>query len=225
MPNKEADYSKTVIYKICCKDESIKDIYVGHTTNFFYRKIQHKTCCNNKFNNCKIYNFINENGGWNNWEMIELETVNCKDLSEARQKENEYYNLLNPTLNTIKPYVPYVTPPKYCCEHCNYKCLRLSEWNRHIITQKHIKITQTDKNITTYNCSCGNTYKHKQSLHKHKKICKIVEENNKQELSLIEKEKLTLSDAKMMLNLFKEFVIEQNQDFQQQILEIIKKVE
>ena len=32
MPRKEIDYTKTNFYKIVCKDLSVKDCYVGHTT-------------------------------------------------------------------------------------------------------------------------------------------------------------------------------------------------
>ena len=39
MPHKEVDDSKTHFYKIVCKDLSIKDCYVGHTTNFKNRKM------------------------------------------------------------------------------------------------------------------------------------------------------------------------------------------
>ena len=46
MPKDLIDYSKTVIYKICCLDKSIQDLYIGHTTNFTKRKYQHKVCCN-----------------------------------------------------------------------------------------------------------------------------------------------------------------------------------
>ena len=64
------DYVKTIIYKICCNDETIKECYVGHTTNFKQRKIEHKfACCNenSKSYNCKVYSFIRDNGGFNNW--------------------------------------------------------------------------------------------------------------------------------------------------------------
>jgi predicted GIY-YIG superfamily endonuclease len=37
MSNLLANYAKTSIYKIQCKDESISDIYIGHTTNFKQR--------------------------------------------------------------------------------------------------------------------------------------------------------------------------------------------
>ena len=47
MPKVEIDYSQTIIYKICCKDPNITDIYIGHTSNFIQRKHNHKTnCCN-----------------------------------------------------------------------------------------------------------------------------------------------------------------------------------
>ena len=38
MPRKEIDYSKTVIYKIVCNDLNVKDVYVGHTTDFHIKQ-------------------------------------------------------------------------------------------------------------------------------------------------------------------------------------------
>ena len=58
MPFLKTDYSKTIIYKICCNDLNITDIYVGSTTNFRARKSQHKTRCKD-YNN-KLYNFIQQ---------------------------------------------------------------------------------------------------------------------------------------------------------------------
>ena len=52
MPKEVVDYSNTIIYKICCKNLFIDDIYIGHTTNFIQRKQSHKTnCCNENSNN------------------------------------------------------------------------------------------------------------------------------------------------------------------------------
>ena len=65
MPN----YENGLIYKLCCKDANITDIYVGSTTNFKQRKKEHKADChneNNKNYNRPVYKFIRENGG--NWE-------------------------------------------------------------------------------------------------------------------------------------------------------------
>ena len=75
MPKGKIDYSKTIIYKLCCKDVNITDEYVGGTTNFYGRKGNHKGKCNNS--NTRVYKFIRENGGWDNWEMIEIEKYNA----------------------------------------------------------------------------------------------------------------------------------------------------
>jgi predicted GIY-YIG superfamily endonuclease len=56
MPKTKMDYSNTIIYKIFCKDPSIKEIYIGHTTNFVTRKSEHKTSCKNS--NIYIYIYI-----------------------------------------------------------------------------------------------------------------------------------------------------------------------
>ena len=45
MPSKPIDYGNTHFYKIVCKDVSIKECYVGHTTDFTKRKSQHKHLC------------------------------------------------------------------------------------------------------------------------------------------------------------------------------------
>jgi predicted GIY-YIG superfamily endonuclease len=58
MPKENIDYSNTIIYKIYCNDDSIRDIYVGHTTDLIKRRSMHKYTCNNenvKQHNLKIY--------------------------------------------------------------------------------------------------------------------------------------------------------------------------
>ena len=48
MPKVAIDYSKTVIYKIVCKDLNVNYKYVGQTTNLNKRRNQHKSSCNNE---------------------------------------------------------------------------------------------------------------------------------------------------------------------------------
>ena len=49
MPKLAINYNNTHFYKLCCKDPTISDIYIGHTTDFTRRKNAHKTsCCNEK---------------------------------------------------------------------------------------------------------------------------------------------------------------------------------
>jgi len=129
MPKEDVNYSNTIIYKICCKDETINDIYVGHTTNFIQRKYSHKIACNNLNNSLKIYNAIRSNGGWENWDMIEIAKYSCKDVTEARIKEQHHYNELKVCLNTNPPYVDKI---KYYCFTCNIQCQSQNHYKRHI---------------------------------------------------------------------------------------------
>ena len=106
MPLKPTDYSKTNFYKIVCKDTNIKDCYIGHTVDFRKRKNHHKTTCNNEQDinhNLLLYQFIRENGGWDNWNMINIETRSCNDSLEAKNIERGFIEKLNATLNTNKP--------------------------------------------------------------------------------------------------------------------------
>ena len=91
MPKNPVDYSKTIIYKLVHnEDYDNANIYIGSTTDFVKRKNSHKTSCNNEkhkeYNN-KKYQYIRENGGWEEWNMIEIEKHNCNDGNEARARE------------------------------------------------------------------------------------------------------------------------------------------
>jgi hypothetical protein len=106
MPKKDMDYSRTIIYRIVCKDTSITDCYVGHTTNFTKRKCNHKSSCNNekeKNYNLNVYQFIRNNGGWDNFNMIEIEKYPCNDANEALKRERYNLELYNATLNSLIP--------------------------------------------------------------------------------------------------------------------------
>ena len=107
MPRTPMDCSKTIIYKIVCNDLTVKDCYVGHTTDMTKRKWQHKTACNNEKNkahNQKIYKIIRENGGWDNWTMLLVEKFPCKDKFEACKREREVYEEMDAIMNTRSPY-------------------------------------------------------------------------------------------------------------------------
>jgi len=107
MPRLAMDYSKTIIYKIVCNDLTIKECYVGHTTDMTKRKCGHKSICHNEKNkdhNLKIYKIIRENGGWENWNMVLVEKFPCKDKYEACKREREVYEELDAKMNTFRPY-------------------------------------------------------------------------------------------------------------------------
>jgi hypothetical protein len=157
MPKTEIDYSNTIIYKITCKNQAIKDVYVGHTTNFVQRKHSHKqNCINSKSANhkCKLYEVIRTNGGWENWQMEIINFFNCADHYAARKKEHEYFIELKANLNSIEPLpkpkiiykkdniITHVKPNLYC-NACNIKCDSLYALNIHEKTKKHITYVKT----------------------------------------------------------------------------------
>jgi hypothetical protein len=97
MPKKDIDYTNTVIYKITCLDKKVDYVYVGHTSNFRQRKHTHKQHSLNMPKSCnrKLYEIINDHGGWENWFMELLGVYTFKDQREAKMKEQEYFLALN----------------------------------------------------------------------------------------------------------------------------------
>ena len=103
----ETKKRKSVIYKIQCKHDDVKEIYVGSTTDINKRIKSHKSVLNNpksKLYTKKLYEFIKNNGGWNEWEVIiikEFEDLLPRD--ELFKIEGLYINQLKPMLNIRQP--------------------------------------------------------------------------------------------------------------------------
>ena len=85
----------------------------------------------------------------------------------------------------------------YCCEICDYTSSRKSHYERHLLTAKHKKMTNSYKTVPKstardFVCECGKSYKHRQNLCIHRKKCEIVgeitEENNEENIEKKEKE-------------------------------------
>ena len=247
MTKEDSDYSNTIIYKITCKSPNITDIYVGHTINFVQRKYTHKQSCCNKnapIYKCKLYETIRNNGGWINWKMEILNFFNCADHFEARQKEQEYFELLNANLNSIEPLPKAKTKIQlvqcnniqpesneniigfnssksdlYECKKCDYNSSRLSQYERHLQTNKHFRLTNTKAHShegSNYMChNCKKTYKHQSSLCKHFKKC-----NNSNINGIINDfENKINNNQSFDKNLIVE-LLKQNQELQTHIIEL-----
>jgi len=97
----------SIIYKIYCKNENIKDCYIGSTNNLTKRKTGHKSSCNNpsrKVYNSKIYTFIRANGGFENFDFMILEQFENKMIKQDLLiKEREYIEKFKTSLNTEIP--------------------------------------------------------------------------------------------------------------------------
>jgi hypothetical protein len=74
---------------------------------------------------------------------------------------------------------------KFHCETCDYKCYWKSDWEKHLLRAKHIRLTTTNIKSGEYGCECGKVYKHASTLSKHKKTCKGKEQVVPQEDSSI----------------------------------------
>ena len=204
MPKKDMDWSKLVVYKICCKDLNISDIYIGSTCNLVQRRYCHKTTCNNiksKGYNTKIYQFIRENGGWNNWSVIEIDKCPCLDFEEAAKIERYYIETLNATLNINIPLRTRVERKIHNYDKIKEVNKKYYENNKETIQQykKEYSVNNKDKikeyqiewyknnmkNIYEKNkekilCECGN-YITINNLNRHKttqKHFKLIEQFN-----------------------------------------------
>ena len=108
MPKKAMDYSQSCIYKICCLDPKIEDAYVGSTTDLVKRRCAHKRTCDTPKQigyDSYVYKFIRDNGGWENWEVVQIESFPCNSSQELCQREREVFEKIRPSLNTIRPKV------------------------------------------------------------------------------------------------------------------------
>ena len=106
--NTEIILKDFIMYKICPKNNNLNLCYVGHTSNFISRKSQHKTqSINPEYSKAhqKVYETIRNNGGWDEWEMVEIEKIKCKSKLEARIREQELIKEYNANLNTLSAFV------------------------------------------------------------------------------------------------------------------------
>ncbi len=180
MPSKPMTFENAVIYKIVCKDINIPNCYVGSTTNFVKRKSHHKDNC--KYESLKdyhypVYNFIRDNGNWENWSMILIENYPCKNKLELESRERYHMELLKADLNK---HIPTRTDKEYYQDNKEVflaKCKIYREKNKDIIKikkkdyRKRAKEKIKARKSKKVECKCGNIYAHDHaSRHRRTKI-------------------------------------------------------
>jgi len=164
-------YQKAVIYKICCNDINIKEIYVGSTCNLTRRKSGHKTTCKsekNKDRNLSVYQFIRKNGGFDNWSIVMIEKYPCENKIELEARERYWIEKLEATLNkniptrTLKEY--YIDNREKFKEYYTDNKEKIDERNKKYREKNKEKISEHIKE--KYTCICGSTIRrHEKNRH------------------------------------------------------------
>ena len=135
------------------------------------------------------------------------------------------------------------TPKIFQCTNCYFICSKKSDYNRHIATQKHKRLINTDgcATFTPFHCNCGKKYKHSQSLYNHKKKChykenkmieyankNVGEEENVYQLIDNEDNQQGLKDLVVQLitenNEIKNTLLKENKELRNQIFELIPQI-
>jgi hypothetical protein len=134
---------------------------------------------------------------------------------------------------------------EFICQQCDYKCFKKFNWDRHILTAKHLKSTNSNKISTkneqneqkkeTYMChACNKQYKDRTGLWRHKQKCKlkedyeceIEEEKNPDEIhELKEIMKYLMKENSEMKNMMLEqqnMMMVQNTSTQNMMMDVIK---
>jgi hypothetical protein len=162
MPKQNIDYSQIVVYKIVCNDLNVKECYVGHTSNFIKRKYNHRYNCINNIKKFKVYETIRNNGGWENWSMLEIEKFSCNNKQEALLRERHWYEILNTSLNSYLPLMG---------ENYNYY-----NSNKNIIKEKTKIYKENNKEYIEnkrkekIECECGKDIT-RYNLKRHRSVC------------------------------------------------------
>jgi hypothetical protein len=153
------------------------------------------------------------------FDTIKLQEAHNKTKKHIKKKESG----CEPNMEI---YCAPKNANKFNCDNCDFQCSKKSEWNRHIMTLKHLnadkRLTNADKktpkNAKSFGCDCGNTYKHRQSLHKHQIKCfMLVGVDNKQTIGLVDHNSLTEKIIDLIMSKNQEFL----SDFMDKMVHII----
>ena len=130
-------------YIYCIHNDDLPEYYVGHTKNVYHRWHKHKN--KSKTENYKVYQYINNNGGIDNFKMEVLDEIYCSLEEAAKLEDKIYYQKNKEKLNKIrneryhknKDEINEKRKEKFICI-CG-STLRDCAKQRHFRTEKHIQ--------------------------------------------------------------------------------------
>ena len=135
-------------------------------------------------------------------------------------------NFLYPT--TLEEMEVCFSPknPKFYCQKCQFKTNNKKDYTKHLATAKHQK-TQNGSILEVleapkkpiYKCECDKQFVTHSGLWKHKQKCGHDNSSKNIEQKSDCNNEITIDEHKT----FKEFMMEQHQDFKALIIELLKK--
>ena len=118
------------------------------------------------------------------------------------------------------------TSDEFYCDKCDYTCCKKFNWDRHVLTPKHARMTKGGQKGAIneqnepgqveykYSCeSCNKIYASRNGLWKHQQKCNISEKHSESILTN------NTTDKDELIN----YLMKENQEFKNLILEIVKK--
>ncbi len=114
---------------------------------------------------------------------------------------------------------------KFCCSDCDFKCIKQSDWNRHICTKKHMyrhignnMEKMETKKPAEHICNCGKIYISNSGLWKHKKNCKNLDKEEEYEFK---EQDVNEDNFKITSKMFYD-LLKQNNELQKSLIEMSK---
>jgi len=174
-----------IFYKIVNVNGDCDLCYIGSTANWKQRKVNHKSTCNNENcinHNLKLYKTNRENGGWEEFKMVEIGRGEKLTLAEAHKKEEEYRVELKANMNAVKCHLSKEDATAYKSKwyydnieinrekQKQYRIDNASKmkeyWKKYNVDNadrkkeydKKYRIDNADKKKKKYTCDCGGTY-------------------------------------------------------------------
>ena len=163
----------------------------------------------------------------------------CEDCDYSCFEINDFTKHINTKKHLSTESVPSSTKSRrkvaefFHCEDCDYSCFKMNDFNKHLQTKKHLSTESTEKVSEKFVCTCGNSYKDRSGLWRHKKACKKspeVEIAIPTEINIYDENKVvkTEEEISQMTALFMESIkqnqeiLMKNQEFQEKLFEMMK---
>tara|TARA_R110000796_G_scaffold233827_1_gene352420 strand:+ start:72 stop:590 length:519 start_codon:yes stop_codon:yes gene_type:complete len=155
-------------HKLDCDDENI---YIGSTYDLNDRISKHKSSCNNERDtnyNFKIYKYMRDNGGYDNFEYSILRLCEDEDKADRHKLEQSFIDVHRPTLNTKN------------AKGLNYE--KMKKWKKEWYEANKDEINEK-KRTEKIECDCGSIVG-KNMFTRHKKTKKHLEHLEDEKIAL-----------------------------------------